>query len=254
MKYFVLDENKNVHEAYTKEDVLALLEQAIEDGDLSHIEEDSAFVTKIKSLISGGTYHIDFCTQAKYNELKAQGQLIANCYYFITDDNSLSNLEETVEEMQGDIDDLETNLQAEATTRETAVNGILANIHSDNNQVIIGKSGYTLVLKGNAPVYQDSSNNYHNIALASKFTQIQLSTFTTFSSLVSAVEDLLTTYFCPTFVYYGSSTEYYQLHVRYNGTSLLLHYADNGTIEIRSDNFSSMLSTLAKIWFTGIAM
>lgn len=95
--FYVLDENKNLIEAYSKEDVLALLERAIADGDLSSVEEDSAFVSKFKSLIDGETHHIEFVTQAKYNELSAAGQLVSNTYYFITDDTTAEDLEAAIE-------------------------------------------------------------------------------------------------------------------------------------------------------------
>jgi hypothetical protein len=96
MAYYVLDENKNKVEAYDKEGVLALLEQAIEDGDLSHIEADSAFVSKIKSLINGTTHHIEFVTQAQFNQLENDDELVPNTYYFITDDTTAEDLEDAV--------------------------------------------------------------------------------------------------------------------------------------------------------------
>lgn len=110
MKYYVLDENKNMHEAYTKEDIVALLEKVIADGSLESIEEDTAFVSKIKSLVSGGTYHIDFVTQTKYNELQATGQILANCYYFITDDTTEEDFETALESLETRLQNAETRL------------------------------------------------------------------------------------------------------------------------------------------------
>lgn len=94
--FFVLDENKNLIEGYDKEGVLALLEQAIEDGDLSGIEADSAFVSKLKSLVNGTTHHIEFVTQAQYNAIEQAGTLVPNTYYFITDDDTAEDLENAV--------------------------------------------------------------------------------------------------------------------------------------------------------------
>ena len=80
--FFVIDENKNLIEGLDKEGVIALLEQAIEDGDLSHIEADSAFVSKLKSLVNGTTHHIEFVTQAQFNQLEHDDELVSNTYYF----------------------------------------------------------------------------------------------------------------------------------------------------------------------------
>ena len=75
MGFYVLDENNNKVPAYDKEGVLALLAQAIEDGSLDSIVADSAFITKLKCCVGGGTYNIAFIDQAKYNELQTNNQL-----------------------------------------------------------------------------------------------------------------------------------------------------------------------------------
>ena len=103
-KYYLLDENKNLVEGYDKEGFLALLEEAIENGDLEHIDEDSAFVSKFKSLLNGTTHHFEFVTQAQYNQLVADEELQPNTYYFITDDTTLEGLEE-------DLNNLATSLE-----------------------------------------------------------------------------------------------------------------------------------------------
>lgn len=98
-KYYLLDENKNLVEGYDKEGFLALLEQAIENGDLENIDEDSAFVSKFKSLLNGTTHHLEFVTQAQYNQLVADEELQPNTYYFITDDTTLEGLEESLNQL-----------------------------------------------------------------------------------------------------------------------------------------------------------
>ena len=94
MAFYVLDENNNKVEAFDKQGVLNVLNQAIKDGTLANIVSDSAFVSKLKCCVSGVANHVAFVSQAKYNELKAGGMLIANCYYFITDDTTAEDLEE----------------------------------------------------------------------------------------------------------------------------------------------------------------
>ena len=105
--FFVIDENKNLIEGLDKEGVIALLEQAIEDGDLSHIEADSAFVSKLKSLVNGTTHHIEFVTQAQFNQLEHDDELVSNTYYFITDDDTAQDLENAVNNLLSRADDLE---------------------------------------------------------------------------------------------------------------------------------------------------
>ena len=98
-KYYLLDENKNLVEGFDKEGFLALLEQAIEQGSLENIDPNSAVASKLRSVLNGTTHNIEFVTQAQYNELKAQGELVPNTYYFITDDTTLEGLETTLTEV-----------------------------------------------------------------------------------------------------------------------------------------------------------
>lgn len=110
MKYYLMDENHNLVEGYNKEQFLAFLEDAIEQGSLEGIEEDSAFVTKIKSQLNGTTHHIEFVTQAQYNQLEQDEELVANTYYFITDDNTAEDIEEDIEELQNQLPQINETL------------------------------------------------------------------------------------------------------------------------------------------------
>lgn len=111
MKYYLLDENKNLIEGFDKEGFLALLEQAIEQGTLENIDEDSAVASKIRSVLNGTTHHIEFITQAQYNQLVADEELVANTWYFITDDTSYDELLEQVGVLQDKCDELEEHVQ-----------------------------------------------------------------------------------------------------------------------------------------------
>lgn len=94
--YYVLDENNNKIEAYSKQEVLAVLAQAIADGSLDNITADSAFINKLKCCVGGDTFNIAFITQAKYNELAASNLLKENTYYYITDDETAENIDEAL--------------------------------------------------------------------------------------------------------------------------------------------------------------
>lgn len=110
-KYYLLDENKNLVEGYDKEGFLALLEEAIEQGSLENIDENSAVASKLRSVFNGTTHHIEFVTQAQYNELETEGELVPNTYYFITDDTTLEEFEETINQLSDKVDELEERIE-----------------------------------------------------------------------------------------------------------------------------------------------
>lgn len=108
---YVIDENNNKKEAFDKEETLAALEKAIEDGSLAGITADSAFVSKLKCCVSGVTNQVAFVTQAKYNEMEAAGLLTPNTLYFITDDTTADDLENRYAEAKQGIDDAERHIE-----------------------------------------------------------------------------------------------------------------------------------------------
>lgn len=94
--FYVLDENNNKIEAFDKEGVVAAIEEAAKNGTLESLVADTGFIKKLKCCVTGGTSQVAFVTMAKYNELKALGLLIENTAYFITDDNTFDHINETV--------------------------------------------------------------------------------------------------------------------------------------------------------------
>jgi hypothetical protein len=109
MPHFVFDENNNRVEAYSAQEVLAIIEQAIADGSLANVVAGSAFVTKLKCCVSGQTNYVAFTTQATYNEMEANGTLVQNCYYFIIDDTTAEDMARVLETMQLRIVELENS-------------------------------------------------------------------------------------------------------------------------------------------------
>ena len=92
MAHYIHDEKNNRIECMSKEEIYALLAAAIQSGELPSVDEDTAFVTMFKSIVDGKTYKMAFCTQAQYNELKDNNELVADAYYIITDDTSYNDL------------------------------------------------------------------------------------------------------------------------------------------------------------------
>lgn len=115
MSFYVLDENNNKSEAYNKEELLSMLAQALQEGTLDNILADSAFISKLKCCVGGGTFQIAFITQAKYNELLANNQISENTYYFIIDDTTGEDIDEAIKK----INDAITALNNRVTALET---------------------------------------------------------------------------------------------------------------------------------------
>lgn len=113
MKHLFDDQDKNKYEAYTKQEVLELLQEVIQSGELP--EELNGLVITLKNPIDNLGYKIAFCTQAKYNELVANEELETNCYYFITDDSSWDDFMEQVNDA---IDDMQSDIAALPRTQE----------------------------------------------------------------------------------------------------------------------------------------
>ena len=119
MAHYIHDEKNNRIEGMSKEEIYALLAAAIQQGQLPSVDEDTAFVTMFKSIVDGKTYKMGFCTQAQYNQLEAQGELVADAYYIITDDTSyndiinlINNLTAADTSLQASIEALDERLRA----------------------------------------------------------------------------------------------------------------------------------------------
>ena len=115
MAHYVHDENHNRILAYSAEEVLSVLAQAIEDGDLDNITADAAFITRLKSILDGKTYFVAFLTQSEYNALVQADELEENTIYYITDDSTLDDLQTAFatfqERASADILQLQSNFQ-----------------------------------------------------------------------------------------------------------------------------------------------
>lgn len=151
MAYYVLDANKNLKEGMDKEGIYAMLEQAIEDGDLEHVAADSAFVSKIRDLNGGQDFKVWIGTTAEYNAITTKEQ---NTLYLLTDDNldqELTDIEQDVDTLQTSVDDL----AAEHTTLANRIETVYQNarvqiLTKDSITLTVGSSSWVDV--GNFPV------------------------------------------------------------------------------------------------------
>lgn len=114
MKYIIEEIDKNKHEAYTKQEVLNVIQEAARTGQLPN--ELNGLVLTFKNPIDNQGYKIAFCTQAKYNELEAGGNLEADTLYIITDDETYDDLVELVDQIGDEVTSLNYDMN-DAQTR-----------------------------------------------------------------------------------------------------------------------------------------
>jgi len=124
MAHYVHDENHNRIAAYSAEEVLSVLAQAIEDGDLDHITADAAFITRLKSIADGKTYFVAFLTQAEYNALVQADELEENTLYYITDDTTISDFQDAIAALQASTSASILSLQQDVGGLQRYINGL----------------------------------------------------------------------------------------------------------------------------------
>ena len=132
MAYYVRDNNNNLIEGLSKEEIYALLDEAIRTGQLPSVDDETAFVTKLKCSVTGVASSVAFITEAKYNELRTGGLLKANTLYFITDDTTEYTLEnaiaqakqEAILESKTYADNRFTDVDTKFTQVNTKINGL----------------------------------------------------------------------------------------------------------------------------------
>lgn len=162
------DTNKNKVEVLSKEEVYALLAEAIQEGQLPVVPQATAFVTMIKSIVDGRAYKIGFCTQATYNELVAQGELETNALYVITDDDTYDELEATITQLEENVEQNGHELQNARKKSDTyqyfSQAGLLFYQGATSNVILALKSGKTVAdtigISGSLTVELANSTEY----------------------------------------------------------------------------------------------
>lgn len=125
MAYYVRDNNNNLIEGLSKEEIYALLDEAIRTGQLPSVDDDTAFVTKLKCSVTGVASSVAFITEAKYNELMTGGLLKPNTLYFITDDTTEDTLENAIAQAKQEaILESKTYADTKLTQVNAKINGL----------------------------------------------------------------------------------------------------------------------------------
>lgn len=192
MKYYLLDENKNLVEGFDKEGFLGLLEQAIELGTLENIDEDSAVASKLRSALNGSTHHIEFLTEAEYNQLVEDEELVANTYYFITDDTTAEDLEEAITKILNGTTPVAEATHAQnathATSADSATTATNAGHATSADSALSANSANSANYATNAGSAGSagSATNADNLTkFNNNFTELNISSLGVVSSLVS---------------------------------------------------------------------
>ena len=101
--YYVFRADNCRFEGMTKEQILTAITQAVETGTIQNV--DTGFVTKIKEQNSGSAVTLWVGTQAQYNAL---GTKEPNCLYIVTDDDTISTMQNAILALQNGYEGIES--------------------------------------------------------------------------------------------------------------------------------------------------
>ncbi len=100
-KYYVMCDNKCLFEGMSKEQILTAIEQAVSTGEIQDI--DTGFVTRIKEQNKGTALTFWVGTTAQYNAIEQKAE---NCFYIVTDDNRIDDIDEAIADLNAAIEDI----------------------------------------------------------------------------------------------------------------------------------------------------
>lgn len=91
LKVFALDEGANKHQTMTKEQILAAIVQAVNDGTIGNI--DTGFITKIQEINNKTNLKVWIGTNAEFTALPTKD---TDTLYLFTDDPTIDDMEDAV--------------------------------------------------------------------------------------------------------------------------------------------------------------
>ncbi len=121
-KYYCFCGSNCKYETMTKEQILAAITQAVENGSVGNC--DTGFITKVKEQNGGSCVTFWVGTQAQYNAIETKEQ---NCLYIITDDTTNDDIRKVCENA--------TAAAAEANATAAAANALAKNAHGIATQL-----------------------------------------------------------------------------------------------------------------------
>lgn len=105
--YYVISDDNCKFESMTREQILAAITQAIEQGEISDI--DTGFVTKLKEMNRNNALKFWIGTTAEYNAIQTKE---TNCFYILSDDTELEDIETEINNFRSELDGLSENVES----------------------------------------------------------------------------------------------------------------------------------------------
>lgn len=136
-KVYALDDGANKHETMTKEQVLAAIVQAVENGTITNI--DTGFITKLQETNKKTNLKVWVGTNAEFTALQTKD---ADTLYLFTDDPTIDDMEQAVTEVEEAQSDLQSGLMTGRIQPQVAVNAkraIQAGYSETNGSLKAGK-------------------------------------------------------------------------------------------------------------------
>lgn len=154
LKVYALDDGANKHETMTKEQVLAAIVQAVENGTITNI--DTGFITKIQEMNKQTNLKVWVGTNAEFTALETKAE---DTLYLFTDDPTIDDMEQAVTEVEEAQNDLQAGLtngtikvaSADNATKsdkakKNQFNGCLKHETIDIQEAFQGTSSFTITL------------------------------------------------------------------------------------------------------------
>ena len=110
LKVYALDDGSNKRQTMTKEQIIAAIIQAVNEGTIKNI--DAGFISNIKELNKQNTFSFWIGTQAEFLALNEKRN---DLIYLFTDDPFVNDVNEEIAQLQSSVDDLDTKIDDEIT-------------------------------------------------------------------------------------------------------------------------------------------
>lgn len=143
--YYVISNDNCKFESMTKEQILAAITQAIEEGEISDI--DTGFVTKLKEANKNRQLTFWIGSTAEYNALQIKE---TNCFYILTDDTEFEDIETELETFRTTLENLTDTvmrLSATVSDQEDEITELqtASEIYADKFRIIDAKKDWVLL-------------------------------------------------------------------------------------------------------------
>ncbi len=131
-RYYVHSDDNCKFESMTKEQILAAIVQAVEGHSISDV--DTGFVQVLKEQNHGAGLKFWIGSTAEYNALQSIDQ---DCFYILTDDTELDDMEADIESFRAELTDMGTTVSnlsdaVESQAQEISNVGVIAISNSDS--------------------------------------------------------------------------------------------------------------------------